>query len=307
MKTLSVDYKMHLAFSGAVSDHFFILRCVPVSRGCQTVTSRSLSLTPDVPLSASRDTFGNSVYRGQYYAPHTEFAFHVRATVLVHSADGSREPCPPFYRYPTRLTACTDGMRSFLRGAVRGTDFERAVAERKFAQTEIHAFSDLLCRAVNGRICYTSGETTVKTTAAEAFCLQKGVCQDYAHLFVSLAREAGIAARYVCGMSAGEGATHAWAEYFVPDDDGSGGDGRSVQGAWFGTDPTRARRVDDDYVILAVGRDFSDSQIDRGVFCGAVSQTQTVLVKTRELPAQGGIGEYSGHSVSGTADMAGQQ
>ena len=306
MKTLAIDYKMELGFTGAVTDHCFVLRCIPTARGCQTVTSRSLEVTPAVPLFTYRDTFGNFVYRGQCYAPHTAFAFHVNATVLVHSAEGSRESCPPFYKYNTPLTACTDEMRAFLAAVADGTPFSRAVSGRSFERAEVRDFVRLLCAAVHARIAYTSGSTTVRTTAAEAFAAQKGVCQDYAHLFVSLAREAGIAARYVCGMSTGEGATHAWAEFFVPDSDRMPQDGQAAQGTWFGVDPTRDKFTDDSYVILAVGRDFTDCQVDRGVFCGSVGQTQTVLVKTTEQDAPDNTGEFSGHRVSSTADMAGQ-
>ena len=307
MKTLAVDYKMELAFTGSVTDHSFILRCIPTARGCQTVMSRSLRIVPDVPLFTYRDTFGNFVYRGHCYAPHESFAFYVEAKVIVHSDAGTREPCPPFYKYPTPLTACNDEMRSFLHEAVRETSFADEVLARKFEKKHIRDFAEFLCALVYSRIEYTSGSTTVKTTAAEAFSAGKGVCQDYAHLFVSLAREAGIAARYVCGMSLGEGATHAWAEFFVPDDDNAGGDGCSLQGTWYGCDPTRNKVVNDDYVILAAGRDFTDCQVDRGVFCGSVSQTQTVFVKTQELPMNSSIGDFTGHHLVGAVDMAGQQ
>ncbi len=307
MKTLAVDYKMNLCFTEAVTDHYFVLRCIPTARGCQTVTSRSLEVTPQVPLFTYRDTFGNFVYRGQCYAPHTEFAFRVNAQVLVHNAEGSREPCQPFYKYNTPLTFCNDSMKNFLLASVKGTAFEGGVENRKFDRTEMRDFASFLCSLVNKRIVYTSGSTTVKTTAAEAFSMQKGVCQDYAHLFVSLAREAGLAARYVCGMSIGEGATHAWAEFFVPDEDYMTYDGQTIQGTWFGLDPTRNKFVDDTYVILSVGRDFTDCQVDRGVFCGSVGQKQTVLVKTSEIDMPQNFGEFSGHSVSSMADLAGQQ
>lgn len=307
MKTLSIDYNMNLGFTDNVTDHYFMLRCIPTARGCQTVTSRSLELTPNVPLLAYRDTFGNIAYRGQCYAPHNSFAFQVHALVQVHSAEGSREPCQPFYKYNTPLTACDDAMRDFLHAAAYNSLFMSAVRNRTFDRAHIRSFAEWLSGIVHARITYTSGSTTVQTTAAEAFAAKRGVCQDYAHLFVSLARESGVAARYVCGMSVGEGATHAWAEYFVPDGDRMNSDGSATQGTWFGIDPTRNKSTDDSYVILAVGRDFTDCQIDRGVFCGTVGQTQTVFVKTSEVATNTDIGEFTGHSVNGMTDLAGQQ
>lgn len=303
MRTLAVDYSMELRFTGAVTDHSFLLRCAPPERGSQTVVSRSLDVRPNVPLFVHRDAFGNIAHRGQCHAPHESFSFRMNAVVQVRQDGGTREPCPPFYRHGTPLTACSREMREFLRSAYEGTDFADG---RRPRRAEIGEFAKILCSAVHGRISYTSGATTVRTTAAESFSLGKGVCQDYAHVLVSLCREAGIAARYVCGMSVGEGATHAWAEYFVPDDDETRG-GRAAQGRWHGIDPTRDKRVDDSYVMLAVGRDFSDCQVDRGVFCGSVGQSQSVLVRTAELPPPEPVGEYTGHSVQGGADLAGQQ
>lgn len=307
MKSLDVDYRMNLEFSADVADHYFMLRCVPLSRGCQTVLSRSLEINPAVPLLANRDVFGNIVYRGHCFAGHNAFSFHADATVQVHSEEGTREPCPPFYKYPTALTACTEQMAEFLYGVFSSSELRNAVQGRRVPSECIHDFARALLPAVHERIAYTSGATTVRTTAAEAFAGQKGVCQDYAQLFIALCRRAGIAARYVCGMSKGEGATHAWAEFFVPDETFVAANGQAAFGKWYGIDPTRNKRADDDYVILAVGRDFSDCQVDRGVFCGAVSQTQSVFVRTTELVPPASTGMFSGHSVSGGADLAGQQ
>lgn len=307
MKFLFVDYKMTLVFSGDVFDHYFTLRCVPISRGCQTVLSRSLDLEPAVPVGAGRDVFGNIVYHGQCYGAHSTFSFHADAHVQVNGTEGTREPCHPCYKYNTPLTACDDDMTEFLFTVFSGSELEDVVHTRRIPSKCIRDFADRLLPAVHARIAYTSGATSVTTTAAEAFALQKGVCQDYAHLFVSLCRRAGIAARYVCGMSVGEGATHAWAEFFIPDDEFLRNDGKAANGTWFGIDPTRNKFTGDDYVILAVGRDFSDSQVDRGVFCGSVSQEQSVFVKTTEFPLPTDKGTFTGHSVSGGTDIAGQQ
>ena len=307
MKNLSVDYSMSLEFSDSVTDHSFLLRCIPTARGCQTVFSRSLEVSPGVPLSTYRDVFGNMVYRGQCYAPHDSFSFRAAAAVQVHAERGTREPCPAFYRYGTPLTRCSDEMREFLDSSFAGTPLAEKIGRGKFDRGEIREFAERLTEAVHSRIEYKSGSTDVRTTAEAAFTLRKGVCQDYAHLFVSLCRSAGVASRYVCGMSRGEGATHAWAEFFVPDSPAVPRDGQAAQGTWFGTDPTRNKFTDDEYVILAVGRDFSDCQVDRGVFCGSVRQTQRVLVRTSETDPPAPVGEYSGHSVIFGADMAGQQ
>ena len=307
MKSLAVDYSMSLSFSSGVTDHYFLLRCVPISRGCQTVLSRSLDIQPAVSLLTGRDVFGNVVYRGHCFSSHDSFSFRANATVHVHSEGGTREACQPFYKYPTHLASCSEEMEEFLFDSLSGTDFLPLAEKRSVPSKCVIEFARTLLPLVNARILYTSGSTTVRTTAAEAFAARKGVCQDYAHVFIALCRRAGIAARYVCGMSKGEGATHAWTEVFVPDAPLLRSDGQPQSGTWRGIDPTRNKFTDDDYVILAVGRDFSDCQVDRGVFCGSVEQRQSVFVKTDELEPPIDAGLFTGHSVSGGADLAGQQ
>ena len=66
------------------------------------------------------------------------------------------------------------------------------------------------------------------------------MCQDYAHVFIALARLAGWHARYCMGLTVGEGATHAWAEIYY-------------EGAWHGFDPTRDCRTDASYLRFATG------------------------------------------------------
>lgn len=80
-----------------------------------------------------------------------------------------------------------------------------------------------------------------------------------------------IPARYIAGFMFGEGATHAWVEFYA-------------RGHWIGIDPTNDCMVDDKYIKLNEGRDASDVIIDKGVFFGNVQQIQTVNVSVREIP-----------------------
>ncbi len=79
---------------------------------------------------------------------------------------------------------------------------------------------------------FDTDPTHVATTAAEAFELRRGVCQDLAHIFIAAARRLGVPARYVGGhfyRSDGvieQEAGHAWAEVYIEDL------------GWVGFDPT---------------------------------------------------------------------
>ena len=88
------------------------------------------------------------------------------------SAKQREDTVLPGYKYPSRLTEPTDEMKDFLASLpLSGTDLAKALA---------------ISTAVHEHFTYTPGATGVSTTAGEAFHQAKGVCQDYAHVFLSL-------------------------------------------------------------------------------------------------------------------------
>ena len=108
------------------------------------------------------------------------------------------------------------------------------------------------------------------TTAEDAFRHRQGVCQDYAHLMIALCRQAGIPARYACGLMIGEGQTHAWVEAH---------DGQ----CWYAFDPTNDTAIATGYIKLAHGRDAQDCPVSRGVYMGVSQEYTTVNVKVEQI------------------------
>jgi len=114
----------------------------------------------------------------------------------------------------------------------------------------------------------------------DALKVRAGVCQDLAHIMIALARRIGIPCRYVSGYLSPspdahdrsvEGATHAWAEAYVP------------TLGWVGFDPTNDLLAGDRHIRVAVGRDYADVPPTRGVFRGEAGSELGVLV-TISLP-----------------------
>ena len=130
-----------------------------------------------------------------------------------------------------------------------------------------------------------SGGMEVATPAIEAFRARSGVCQDFAHIMIACLRAMGVAARYVSGYLLtqpapgtvklkGSDASHAWVAVYLAD--------LAPEDRWCDLDPTNNRcgwhSPGEDYVTLAIGRDFSDVSPLRGVIHGGASHTLTVGV-----------------------------
>ena len=107
-------------------------------------------------------------------------------------------------------------------------------------------------------MAFDTNPTGTTTTAAQAFALKRGVCQDLSHIFIAAARSLGVPARYIGGhFHRGDGvieqeAGHAWAEAFVPDL------------GWVAFDPTNGISATDAHVRVAVGLDYLGAAPVRG-------------------------------------------
>lgn len=100
---------------------------------------------------------------------------------------------------------------------------------------------------------YAPGSSTSNTTALDSFIEWRGICRDYAHVMVMLARASGIPARFVSCFAPDVTPQdfHAVAEVFLTDPTTPGG------GAWFLVDATEMARAEE-IVKIGVGRDAAD-------------------------------------------------
>ena len=126
---------------------------------------------------------------------------------------------------------------------------------------------------------YTPLSTNVNTRAAEVIRKKQGVCQDFAHIMLSVLRTAGLPARYVCGYIETDGpgklvgslATHAWVEVMLP----------GLQ--WAAIDPTNNQWCGERHIAVTLGRDFVDASPVRGTFKGSGTQSMKVRVTMKRL------------------------
>jgi transglutaminase-like putative cysteine protease len=123
------------------------------------------------------------------------------------------------------------------------------------------SLAEALCGRLRSEFTFAFDATTVTTTAAEAYALRRGVCQDIAHVMLTVCRLAGIPSRYVSGHLLGEqGGSHAWVEVLVRD-------GPVARALAF--DPTNGCRAGGRHLPVAVGRDYADVAPTSGVYTGS--------------------------------------
>ena len=138
----------------------------------------------------------------------------------------------------------------------------------------LQRLSDTLHRSFE----YVPGSTSAVSPIEHILESGRGVCQDYAHVMIAIARSWGVPARYVSGYvhvthpaggQAPETASHAWVECRLPDL------------GWTGFDPTNQRHADEGHVRVAVGRDYQDVSPTRGVLQGGGETRLEVDVRMR--------------------------
>lgn len=222
-----------------------------------------------------RDQFGNRLARvfAARVPRAVDFEALFRAERVRPDGDGAWvEPAPWGDKGPglflehTALTAPDGRIEAAARGIADETRDRRIRALLAFEWT---------ARAIR----YQYGVTGYTTPAAMALHLGRGVCQDYAHIFLSVARLLGVPCRYVSGHMAGEGAPHAWVEALIQE-----GDGVQV----IAYDPTHGRLARMDYLTVAVGRDFADVSPTSGTFSGPAVGKLSATKRMDVVETEGG-------------------
>jgi transglutaminase-like putative cysteine protease len=220
-----------------------------------------VKFSPEGEVDTRLDAFGNTVV--DLSIPTAPGTVEFRARVSVERRSGSGPLLlPPAFLTDTRLLSQT----VLTRPDTQLTEIARALAA---SGRSGRALAEQVNTWVSRRLRYELGATSVHSTAAEVMALGRGVCQDYAHVMLSICRVLGLPSRYVSGHLLGEGGTHAWVEVLVPDPAGS------EMAAAIPFDPTHGRVAGLDYVTVAVGRDYRDVAPTSGSYASGPSGSLT--------------------------------
>ncbi len=268
------------------------LRLRPRDEPGQTTFEFFLDLAPEArDLAERRDAFGNALHVFTVRESHAEF--RVSAHSIVRR---DPPPPPPDETAVTLATAAAATDSDILAGEYaleqfrHPTEFVPATPSVRELTSQLSPDLDLVA-TIRGlgeifrrEFTFDAAATEVGTPLAQVIRQRRGVCQDFAHLYLACARRLGLAAAYVSGYLrtdpppgqprlVGADAMHAWVSIHVP---GHG---------WIDYDPTNHCFAGDGHVVVARGRDYADVSPIRGIFNGGGRHTLSLGVTMTPIDA----------------------
>ena len=269
---IRISHETRYRYDAPINGVIQTLRLTPRNHDGQYVSNWRIDVSEDCRLDVHEDAFGNVTHTFTAEGPFAELGVHVEGEVDVQNTAGivrgAIERFPPsLYLRATPLTEIDGGIAEFAREVRSQSDDTLPM---------LHA----LLGRIHGEMTFDTAPTLTSTTAAEAFALKRGVCQDLTHVFVATARHLGVPARYVGGyFHRADGVTqqdagHAWAEAHLP----------SL--GWIAFDPANGICATDAHVRVAVGLDYLGAAPVRGARRGGGTESLTVNVLVDQAARQ---------------------
>ena len=291
-RKFDVTHRTVYKYTKPIERSTHLLRLTPIHDRLQSVISTQLTVSVPAQSRDYEDVFGNRVRRVMIETEFDEMVIESKSVVEVLDTD-------PLGFGPLRVSSTMPLVwMPWQRQVLEPYLLPVELPETQLAELAEYAMSfvkrndfDLLDtlldinHTIYREYAYQQGSTTLLTTAFDTYTSRQGVCQDFANLFICLARLLGVPARYVCGYvytgpkAAEDGrsrqgeASHAWVQLYLP------------QVGWKGFDPTNGILTQTDHVRVAIGRNYIDATPTSGtIFVGGGPETLAVDVTVRPIP-----------------------
>ena len=280
-----ITHVTHYKYGHPAAEAYGEARLTPPNLPSQTVLSHRIVIDPEVATSTYVDHFGNSVDFFSLPFRHKQLFVSNQAVVRTHPVPLPASSLELSIQEARQIfgSVMTDIFDYLHVTPVVQTTRESVQWGKKYLRgnAPLGEAIQRLNEAIHSEFEYKSGSTEISTPLATIWKNKVGVCQDFAHIALSILRTAGLPARYVCGYietdpvrpasggparMVGAVATHAWVEVLVP--------GMT----WVAIDPTNRQWVNERYVAVSFGRDFRDATPIRGTFKGSGGQGMKVRV-----------------------------
>lgn len=250
-----------------------ILRLTPRNHDGQYIVRWRLELNVDCRLDPFEDAYGNLAHSFTIDGPLSEIVIRVEGEVETQDAagviSGTMERFPPsLYLRETPLTAPDAAIAAFAEETMSGAGGDPLAT--------LHA----LTGRIYDEFVFDPDPTQPAMSAVESFGQKRGVCQDYAQIFIAAARHLEIPARYVSGyflrvdgVTAQE-AGHAWAEAYLP------------RLGWVAFDPANGISATAAHVRVAIGLDSLGAAPVLGTRTGGEGEKLSVAVHVDQAGRQ---------------------
>lgn len=279
-----IEHVTRYHYSSPVIGCVMSLCLKPCDDAGQRLLEFDIETDPPAPVNEERDSFGNTKHVLNVHREHRALAITACSTV---------EPAPPAPLPASCRAGAWDEIGQW-RDSFTLWDFTRpseltepspalaALTARLGIEPvgdplhSVQRLSNTLYRSFD----YVPGSTTAVSPVDHILETGRGVCQDYAHAMIAIARSWGVPTRYVSGYlyvadpdaadaPAPQSASHAWVECLLPDL------------GWVGFDATNDSLAGWDHIRLAVGRDYRDVAPTSGIFRGGGESHIEVEVRVR--------------------------
>lgn len=273
---LEVQHETRLDYSELVTEAVTEVRMEPQSDSQQSCRSFDLVVSPPTQLFRFLDGFGNHVHHFNLLAGHNQV--RILAAAIIETHPRLQDPLSSQAPYPLDPQRTELNVLDYLtyRGPVRSTPLLAPVLEVLEPQTGMRLGELVLevAHYIHSHFEYARDVTLSTSPIDDVLEHGKGVCQDFTHLMIAILRAFGVPARYISGYlhrPDKESQSHAWCEVWLPDL------------GWVGIDPTNDMVVNDHFIKVATGRDFTDVPPNKGVYRGGAEESMSVRVETRAL------------------------
>ena len=277
---LKITHRTELDYSDLISESVMELRMAPRQEQDQHRLAFTLAIGPAAPALSYFDWLGNIVHS------FTVNSFHRRIEIEATSVVETDRRRPEVHKFadtwPIDPAAVDYGTYDFLQfgGPVVDAPQLRDLAAELNPQPgdSLGELALRMLHLINEKYAYKQGVTSATSPITDILSKGQGVCQDFTHLMIGLARALRIPARYVSGVVhpdaqryRGFTETHAWCELLFP------------SAGWVGFDVANNCMVGANFVKVAIGRSFVDVPPNKGIYRGKAGEKINVQVRSEEL------------------------
>ena len=268
----TIKYKAKNTYETEVTDALWQFLITPISNDSQEVRLADFRNSLHANIEESTNAFDFSIYRVIQRKPFKEIRFEANYILRKNELNPFSALDGVYNKEHYELLQSLDFRiehEQFL-GTTPLTTYPKEGVDFHFL--EAHSIFDNINRLNNW--IYTNFKfkqqvSTVTTTTSDFLSTRAGVCQDFTHLFLAIARHHQIPARYTSGYLhqgngfKGDSQMHAWVECFIPEK------------GWLGFDPTNDLIALENHVKVAHGRDYQDCAPIKGILHTTSSENET--------------------------------